>query len=165
MEEVPPWDVLDHWKLFTILIWMANGLHQKSCHIVWWIRLHRYDSLYKNKNCNVIWLPFSLLKFNNRFIFLSRKIIWEVLLKEVLYSILELAIYKNLILSWYHSLAVFNCHDATIFSSPVQSTGSELMSSPVWRRRPMLMFTFRSNVDKLLGPGWWNFTCEFVLDS
>jgi hypothetical protein len=25
-----------------------------------------------------------------------------------------------------------------------------------------LTFVFRSNVDKLLGPGWWNFTCEFV---
>ena len=49
-----------------------------------------------------------------------------------------------------------------IFSSPVQSTGSELMSSPVRRRhrpcwcrcrRQMLTFVFRSNVDKLLGPG------------
>jgi hypothetical protein len=28
-----------------------------------------------------------------------------------------------------------------------------------------LMFAFRSNVDKLLGPGGWNFTCEFVMDS
>jgi hypothetical protein len=50
------------------------------------------------------------------------------------------------------------------FSSPVQSTGSELMSSPVGRR-PMLTFAFSSNVDKLLDPGWWNFTCEFVVDS
>jgi len=40
-----------------------------------------------------------------------------------------------------------------IFSSPVRSTGSELMSSPVRRRRPMLTFALRSNVDKLLGPG------------
>jgi len=46
-----------------------------------------------------------------------------------------------------------------IFSSPVRST-EELMSSPVRRRRhhcrrrrPMLTFAFRSNVDKLLGPG------------
>ena len=39
------------------------------------------------------------------------------------------------------------------FSSPVRST-EELMSSPVRHcRRPMLMFVFRSNVDKLLGPG------------
>ena len=38
-----------------------------------------------------------------------------------------------------------------IFSSPVRST-EELMSSPV-RRRPMLTFAFRSNVDKLLGSG------------
>ena len=38
------------------------------------------------------------------------------------------------------------------FSSPVQSTGSELMSSPVGRR-PMLTFAFSSNVDKLLDPG------------
>ena len=28
-----------------------------------------------------------------------------------------------------------------------------------------LTFALRSNVDKLLGPGWWNFTCEFVADS
>jgi len=42
----------------------------------------------------------------------------------------------------------------SMFSSPVRSTGSELMSSPVRRRRrPMLTFAFRSNVDKLLGPG------------
>ena len=51
---------------------------------------------------------------------------------------------------------------APFFSSPVQSssTGSELMSSPVrWcSRRPLLTFAFRSNVDKLLVPGWWNFT-------
>jgi hypothetical protein len=33
------------------------------------------------------------------------------------------------------------------------------------RRRPMLTFALRSNVDKLLGPGWWNFTYEFVVDS
>ena len=43
-----------------------------------------------------------------------------------------------------------------IFSSPVVSTGSELMSSPVYRRsrrrrrRPMLTFAFRSNVDNYL---------------
>ena len=44
--------------------------------------------------------------------------------------------------------------DGAIFSSTVRSTGSELMSSPVHRsRRPMLTFAFRSNVDKLLGPG------------
>ena len=43
------------------------------------------------------------------------------------------------------------------FSSRVRST-EELMSLPVRRRRrrgrPMLTFAFRSNVDKLLGPGW-----------
>jgi len=38
-----------------------------------------------------------------------------------------------------------------IFSSPIRST-EELMSSPV-RRRRRPMFAFRSNVDKLLGPG------------
>jgi hypothetical protein len=54
----------------------------------------------------------------------------------------------------------------TVISLPVQSTGRELMSSLVRRRRhPMLTFAFRSNVDKLLGPGWWNFTCEFVVDG
>jgi len=37
-----------------------------------------------------------------------------------------------------------------LFSSPVQST-EELMSSPVRRRRrPMLTFAFRSNVDNYL---------------
>ena len=44
-------------------------------------------------------------------------------------------------------------HDQLLFSSPVRSTGSELMSSPVRRRRPMLAFAFRPNVDKLFGPG------------
>jgi hypothetical protein len=28
-----------------------------------------------------------------------------------------------------------------------------------------LTIALRSNVDKLLGPGRWNFTCEFVVDS
>jgi len=42
--------------------------------------------------------------------------------------------------------------ELVIFSSPVRGT-EELMSSPVRRRRPMLTFAFRSNVDKLLGPG------------
>ena len=53
----------------------------------------------------------------------------------------------------------FKTETRVIFSSPVRSAGSELMSSPVRRhhrrrrRRPMLTFAFRSNVDKLLGPG------------
>jgi hypothetical protein len=59
----------------------------------------------------------------------------------------------HLTIEWYWSK-----FQREIFSSPVQSssTGSELMSSPVrWcRRRPLLTFAFRSNVDKLLVPGW-----------
>ena len=46
----------------------------------------------------------------------------------------------------------FVCVMCRIFSSPVRSTGSKLMSSPVYRWHPMLTFAFRSNVDKLLGP-------------
>jgi hypothetical protein len=55
----------------------------------------------------------------------------------------------------YFTSVVFSIK-VVIFSSPVRST-EELMSSPVrrrrWRRHPMLTFAFRSNVDKLLGPG------------
>ena len=39
-----------------------------------------------------------------------------------------------------------------VIRSSVRST-EELVSSPVRRRRPMLTFAFRFNVDKLLGPG------------
>ena len=53
----------------------------------------------------------------------------------------------------YFTSVVFSI-TVIIFSSPVRST-EELMSLPVrrHRRRPMLTFAFRSNVDKLLAPG------------
>ena len=36
----------------------------------------------------------------------------------------------------------------------------DLLFLPEWLRHFALSFAFRSNVDKLLGPGWWNFTCD-----
>jgi hypothetical protein len=33
----------------------------------------------------------------------------------------------------------------------------DLLFLPEWLRHFALTFAFRSNVDKLLGPGWWNF--------
>jgi len=53
----------------------------------------------------------------------------------------------------YHKALRLIPYYSSFISSPVRSTGSVLMSSPVRRRRrPMLTFAFRSNVDKLLGP-------------
>ena len=57
--------------------------------------------------------------------------------------------------SWQNMNTIYRKHQhfSVIFSSPVRST-EELMSSSVRRcRRPMLTFAFRSNVEKLLGPG------------